>query len=82
MRLGVAAMGLGQRRLNIPRLGLAAVRLIETDLQLSAKGVAKKAASLWLLDKNVDLVRLVVLDFDQSPGLSPQGSPHFVGKLR
>lgn len=77
----MAAVSLVQRFLDIPGLGLATIGLVETDLQLAAERIAKEAASLGLLDKNVDLMCLVVLYFDQSPMMLVQGGPHFVGKL-
>lgn len=81
MRLRMAAVSLRERFLNVPRFGFTSVGLIEADLQLATKGLAKKAASLRLLDKKVDLMRLVVLDFDHSLRPCLQGRTHFVGKL-
>jgi hypothetical protein len=70
-----------QEGVDVPRLRLAAVSLVESDLEgLTERGLDEFVERM-ALDEEVDRLRLVVLDLDGATRLAAECSAHFVGEL-
>jgi len=78
----MSSIGVGEELVQAPFGDLATVGRIEAFLKLLAKPLVVQFGGLRLLDDEVDLVRLVVLDANESPRLGGDGLSLFFRQFR
>ena len=78
----MAAIRCGDDRLDVEIDPLAAICLLERDLQFTTNIIVVKLRVLPLWDEDVELLRLVVADRNRPAELSGERLSHFVGEAR